>query len=93
VRQVSAAAGTVDGVTGHHRVEQMSAWILVVLGAFLLANALVGLWRAIGDGDWLAAGVIAVLMAVIGLGVLRGARQLQRLRRPAADDGPPDPTG
>jgi fucose permease len=75
-------------VRGGRLLDRMSAWLLIVLGAFLLSTGLVGLIGAARDGDWRSFLVAAVLMVVFGLGVLRGVSQLRRIRAADAADQP-----
>lgn len=63
----------------------MSALILVLLGGLLLVSGLVAIVQALSDGAWGSVVLTAVLMGLIGFGVLRGVRQLRGHRHGGAD--------
>ena len=69
-------------------VDSLGAWVLVVLGGLLLLTGTLSLFGALVDRAWGSAAVYAGLLLLIGLGTLRGARQLRRghPRRSRAED-------
>jgi hypothetical protein len=73
-------------MTGHDRYQQVSALTLVVLGGLLIVSGLVAIAQALSNGAWASAVLTAVLMALIGFGVLRGVRQLRGHRRSGPDE-------
>lgn len=64
----------------------MSALILVALGGLLLVSGLIAIVQAVSRGVWASAVLTAVLMALIGFGVLHGVRQLRGHRHTDESD-------
>jgi hypothetical protein len=67
-------------VNHRHPLDNLGAWLLVVLGGLLLVAGATSFVRAALNGDWVQLLVTAALMVLISFGVAHAVSQLRRGR-------------
>jgi uncharacterized membrane protein len=66
-------------------LDQLGAWMLIVLGGLLLVAGATSFVGAALNGDWIAVLVTAALMVLISFGVAHAVSQLRRNRSTGSD--------
>jgi hypothetical protein len=76
-------------VNRRHPLDNLGAWLLVVLGGLLLVAGATSFVGAALDGDWIAVLVTAALMVLISFGVAHAVGQLRRDRSGGSGESDP----